>query len=110
MSEIGNPAPNPTFIYVNGVPYLPLPQRFRSDVVNFNALITSLTATDYTGLKGIPTARGLVALNSAIEIIIDGEMKQYQLLPYVGADQLPGIVTPIDYNATTNAVAWIEVA
>jgi hypothetical protein len=110
MSEIGNPAPNPTFVYVGGVPYLPLPQRMRGGVVNFNSDITSLTATDYTGLKGVPTAPGLVSPLDCLQIIIGGEMKQYQFQPYVGGDQLPGIVTPADYNATTNPYAWVEVA
>ena len=49
-------------------------------------------------------------MGQAVEIVINGEMKQFQLGVYVGSDVPPGIFIPADYSFPANAVAWFAIA
>lgn len=75
--------------------------------------ITSLTGSYPAALAGLSTAFGAINLLQVVELIgvnVAGIAAQYQLRPYVGAQSLPGIVLPNDYNGTTNPVAWVQIS
>jgi hypothetical protein len=75
--------------------------------------ITSLTGSVSTALANLPTASGAILLGTVVELVgvnVSGIAAQYQLQAFQGAQALPGIVLPNDYNATTNPVAWIQIS
>lgn len=75
--------------------------------------ITTLTGTGSTSLAGIITLDGTTDLLTIIEVVgvnSAGQAAQYQLQSYQGAQFLPGIVLPNDYDISSNPVAWFQVA
>lgn len=73
--------------------------------------ITTLTGSYPTALAGLATAGGGISLLQVIQLVgVNGAdvTSQYQLQTYIGAQALPGVVLPNDYNSVSNPVAWIE--
>lgn len=75
--------------------------------------ITNLTGSYPAALAGLATAFGAINLLQVVQLIgvnTAGIAAQYQLQSYTGAQSLPGIVLPNDYNAITNPVAWVQIS
>lgn len=74
--------------------------------------ITTLTGGAPGGLNGISTAGMAVPLLTVIElvgVVIPDQASQYQLQSFVGAQNVPSIVLPLDYDPINNPVAWIQI-
>lgn len=74
--------------------------------------ITTLTGGAPGGLNGIPTAGATVPVSTVIElvgVVIPDQASQYQLQNFVGSENVPAVVLPLDYDPVNNPVAWIQI-
>jgi hypothetical protein len=74
--------------------------------------ITALTGGYSYSLDGLATVGGAIPTGAVVElvgVIINDQVTQYQLQAYSGAQNIPSVVLPDDYNSSTNAVAWIQI-
>jgi hypothetical protein len=73
----------------------------------YNAAITSLVGGTASTLDSVATVP--MTVGSIIQFWIPGEgLQTYQLQAGTTATSSPGIIRPVDYNASTNAKIWVE--
>lgn len=76
----------------------------------FYPMITGLTGGGSTNLDGIATAGGASVTSRVVQFVYNGALVSYQLRASTAATALPGIVRPVDYDASSNPQVWYQIA